>query len=311
MIENFYEELDNKYNMLAVNNNKKEVIELIKALESKLGDRVFFICYSGNEIIDNNLFSIIRGLLEKLGKMENLYVLINSPGGDPHSAYRIVNYFYNHTKNLYVLVVNYAKSAATVFCLGAKKIYMGKTAELGPIDILIVDPKDNTNLISILDSFRTVDYLREYTVNTINYIVNFLTNKDNFGMDKYIALSESEKFVKDIITPLYEQINPLELGSFNRKLNLALEYGIKIMKRHSDLNFENIFRTVWKLTWGYPAHDFVIDLEEAKEIGLPVLEMDTKIEDICLNIYHKSKGCLGYYDKTDDIDEVKKDVEKK
>ena len=103
-----------------------------------------------------------------------------------------------------MLVVNYAKSAATVFCLGAKKIFMGKTAELGPIDILMVDPKDNTNFISILDAFRDVDYLREYTVNTINYLVNFLTNKDNFGMDKHIALNESEKYVKDIITPLGE-----------------------------------------------------------------------------------------------------------
>ena len=71
MIENFYDELDNKHNMLAVNNNKKEVTKLIKELESKLNDKVFFICQSDNEIIDYGLFSIIRGLLEKLGSREN------------------------------------------------------------------------------------------------------------------------------------------------------------------------------------------------------------------------------------------------
>ena len=77
------------------------------------------------------------------------------------------------------------------------------------------------------------------------------------------------------------------------------------MKRYSDLDFKKIFHIVWKLTWGYPAHDFVIDLEEAKEIGLLVSKMDDRVEDICSNIYYKSNGCLGYYDKEDEINEVK------
>jgi hypothetical protein len=223
------------------------------------------------------------------------------PGGIPHYSYKLVNLFYNYTDKLFVIVADSAKSAATSFCLGASKIFMAKDAELGPIDILTPDPKDNTKSISILDSFRSVDYLREYTVSTIIYLVNFFIDEKNFGMDKYQALQEAEKYVSDIITPLYKQINPLELGSYSRKLNLALKYGVKIMERYSDLNFNQIFKIVWSLTWDYPAHEFVIDFKEAKDLGLPVEILGDDLEDLCKNILDKSGNyCMGFISEEDE-----------
>jgi len=62
-------------------------------------------------------------------------LMINSPGGDPEAANRIIMMCRERFKNEFnVIVVNSAKSAATLIALGADKIFMGYLAELGPTD---------------------------------------------------------------------------------------------------------------------------------------------------------------------------------
>jgi hypothetical protein len=61
---------------------------------------------------------------------------------------------------------------------------------------------------------------------------------------------------------VYEQINPEALGRDVRDLNVAMEYCVRLNKRSKNLKADGIQR----LVHGYPSHDFVIDLEEAREI---------------------------------------------
>ena len=73
---------------------------------------------------------------------KKLLLILNSPGGDALAAERIVNVCRSYSNgSFYVIVPKMAKSAATMICLGASKIAMSKTSELGPIDpqILIND----------------------------------------------------------------------------------------------------------------------------------------------------------------------------
>ena len=71
---------------------------------------------------------------------DELVLMINSPGGDPLAAERIVNICRKHSaKDQYVAIVpKMAKSAATVICMGSREILMGETSELGPIDPQVV-----------------------------------------------------------------------------------------------------------------------------------------------------------------------------
>jgi hypothetical protein len=70
-------------------------------------------------------------------------LMISSGGGDGLAAERMIEVCrrYSGTGEYEVIVPGKAKSAATMVCFGASKIYMGPTSELGPVDpqVTIVD----------------------------------------------------------------------------------------------------------------------------------------------------------------------------
>ena len=65
---------------------------------------------------------------------EELHVILGSPGGDGETALRLVRQAQSRCKRLTVIVPDQAKSAGTLFVLGADSIIMGPTSDLGPID---------------------------------------------------------------------------------------------------------------------------------------------------------------------------------
>jgi len=77
---------------------------------------------------------VLRTTLASTG--DKLVLILNSPGGDPLAAERIVHICRSYSKDseYIVIVPKMAKSAATMISLGATEIWMSKTSELGPID---------------------------------------------------------------------------------------------------------------------------------------------------------------------------------
>lgn len=79
-------------------------------------------------------------LLRSTGYTENLELIIHSSGGLPENARKIVKMCREYCKNFSVVVPDAAKSAATIAALGADRIIMGITSELGPIDPQFIIP---------------------------------------------------------------------------------------------------------------------------------------------------------------------------
>ncbi len=65
---------------------------------------------------------------------EDLHVMLATPGGDGETALRLVRQAQSHCAELTVIVPDQAKSAGTLFVLGADHIYLGPTSDLGPVD---------------------------------------------------------------------------------------------------------------------------------------------------------------------------------
>ena len=65
---------------------------------------------------------------------EDLHVMLATPGGDGETAIRLVRQAQSRCKELTVIVPDQAKSAGTLFVLGAHWILMGPTSDLGPVD---------------------------------------------------------------------------------------------------------------------------------------------------------------------------------
>lgn len=282
--------------MLTINSNEKEkdIKDLISKVEEIRGRKLFCLCQNTEESINGKLWAKVSIALAKLGKIDKLSVLINSLGGDIHCAFRIVNTFYQYTEDFEAIIVFWAKSAATFFCLGAKKMLMSKDAEIGPLDTQLPNPHGGSKPLSAINIFKSLEYLRQYSIETLDNIVKILLVKAE--MDVPYALKEARYFVSDIINPLYSQVNPMELGESRRKLAIAEEYSKIIMKRHSygNLSDTQINEIARQLVWDYPSHDFVIDFDEAKLIGLKVEILDDQCTKFCKDIIGISGGCFGF-----------------
>lgn len=117
---------------------------VIGDIEKELNRSVltFFTSFKWPVILDDGDADILEGILQKTDLSKGLALIISSPGGDGLAAERIINICrsYSNTKDYWAVVPNKAKSAATIVCLGASKIVMGETSELGPIDPQIFIP---------------------------------------------------------------------------------------------------------------------------------------------------------------------------
>ena len=65
---------------------------------------------------------------------EDLHLLLASPGGDGETAVRLVRAAQARCRELTIVVPDQAKSAATLLVMGAHRILMGPTSDLGPVD---------------------------------------------------------------------------------------------------------------------------------------------------------------------------------
>jgi ClpP class serine protease len=105
---------------------------------------------------------LFEDILRSVSDSKKGYLMLTSSGGDPNAAEKLLIMCRERfTEGFQVIVPNYAKSAATLICLGSDKILMGYMAELGPIDPQIqLDPFPSRSLparsfIDGLESIRT------------------------------------------------------------------------------------------------------------------------------------------------------------
>jgi hypothetical protein len=108
-------------------------IARLKSVEEKDVGVVAFISSAKASIDPDDIFGF-ASMLKSIGDVPTLVLIVDSFGGDGTTAERIVNLCRSYCKELLVAIPLRAKSAATLVCLGADKLYMGHCSEIGPID---------------------------------------------------------------------------------------------------------------------------------------------------------------------------------
>ena len=95
-------------------------------------------------VVAGNLAPISVTLFEEalydVDPSQDLHVMLATPGGDGETAIRLVRQAQYRCKELTVIVPDQAKSAGTLFVLGADRIYMSPTSDLGPVDPQLILP---------------------------------------------------------------------------------------------------------------------------------------------------------------------------
>lgn len=136
--------------------------ELMKRLREATGRHVITyitpITVQGNQITPDDI-APFHSILSTIPAGEPIDFLINSPGGIPDTAEKIVALIRDRQHPFRAAVANYAKSAATLICLGADSILMGDPSELGPTDPQI--PRMQQGTMTVLPAHAYLDAHRE------------------------------------------------------------------------------------------------------------------------------------------------------
>ncbi len=199
------------------------------------------------------LVDTIEMVLPESRKLDKLDLFLHSPGGFLDSAYKIIKICKEYSKEFNVIVPLSAKSAATVIALGANEIVMTVFAELGPIDPIIQHPyKPNVRVParSIKDFFAFLES----------------TETDKIQVDPQFRVHMSSL------------LDPYLIGSYQTALNSSKQIAEILLKENALKNqLDRVPEAVKKLTEYYYSHSYVIDRNEAREIGLNAINSESLI----------------------------------
>ncbi len=270
----------------------KTVTNAVERWEKRENSRLFVM--STESTLSRSLVDAVFRERHYLEGPDRLDVIVDCSGGDIGAAYQLVTLFRSFTKEFRVFVPDWAKSATTLFCLGADEIWMSRAAELGPLDAQIPDPRDPDDTISALEEFQAVDYLRTTAFEILDQSMRQLIR----GTDMRVRdiLAEASKFAAALVEPLYAQVDPLHFGAAHRSLQNSIEYGKRVMSRYAyrEWSEAQISDCLEKLTWNYPSHGFVIDIDEAQELGLYAKLMSGEREHDAHIIMDEMQDCIGF-----------------
>lgn len=245
--------------------------------------RPLFIWCETDGLIDHGCVDRLKKSFAGNAQIPELDLLLQSPGGDIHAAYRSLRVLRRSAVRITALIPFWCKSAATFLTLGMDELLFGADGELGPLDTQLHDPAGSHIPTSALNEFRSLEYLRNHALETLDLLYGVMHDK---GIDVPHAMDRAQATIGEFIDPLYHQVRAQNLGQYARYLAIGEEYGKRAMSRwgYVDRSIEDIETMVRHLVWDYPAHEFVIDLQEAQQIGLNAKPMDAALDRLCAEV---------------------------
>lgn len=207
-------------------------------------------------------------------------IIIQTPGGDINAAFDIIKLLRHSSDIVNILVPLFSKSAGTLICLGADKLILTTLSELGPLDTQIKEQqKDGPPIYqSALNGFKALEQVQFHTLGTMDRATKLISAKSGIKLSEAIKLAAS--FSGNTSGTLYQQVDPKKLGEYARALEIVERYGITVLTRYMKWDRAKADMLVKKLVKGYPAHDFIIDTDELKLLGLPAENASSQEEEI-------------------------------
>ncbi len=243
---------------------------IILPLEQQIANqraRCLFTLYYPEEYgsMESKDVSSLRSLMICENCSRDTDVFIHSGGGNIDAAYKMAKLFQKKCGNVNALIPEFAKSAATLLAIGCNRIEFSAIAEIGPLDPIIYTPDNDYPLpgFSIRDTPKILE--------------EEIANCDDPEVRKLKA--------EFIIGPMAAKINPYLLTTVKNLAPLAHIYGTKLLRflGYSETVAKRILkRLVYES--GRPSHGYVIDLDEAIELGLSAVAMEESIENNTLNL---------------------------
>ncbi len=194
--------------------------------------------------IEDALTSIIK---EYSVKPRRLYMLVNTHGGAVASSFKIAMAVRQCFDDITVFVPHIAASGGTMLALTGNRIRMGMMSQLGPVDIQV----------PYKDGYISANSLPTAEVDL----------SDRIAMKRPDELSYVEKHLVDSLDPaiMVEMDNIVHMGQmYLSKILEGVGYSEEEVKKITDT-----------LIFNLPTHEFVIQKEFARTIGINVEDAST------------------------------------
>jgi hypothetical protein len=130
---------------------------------------------------------------------------------------------------------------------------------------------------SPLEAFQAVKYLREASLTMLDTSMAFLLRHQ---IAPQHALETATKIAVEILHPILGKIDPYDLGAFDLDSSLSKDYCRRICSPVDKQKRTQRSADYKALVETYPAHEFGIDREEARVLGLNVCEPSEVLDDV-------------------------------
>lgn len=233
---------------------------LISALEGVRGSRVITYILSDRETFppqvpgfstqigsDAHFFFVDQ--LRRIGKQENLDLLLYTRGGATDAVWTLVSLLRERCKKLTVIVPFRAHSSGTLLCLGADEVIMTDQAELSPID------PTTGNQFNPVDPSNPQ---RQFGISVEDVAAYFDLSEKRAGIT-----NEANKL--EVLKELTSKVHPLALGNVQRIYRQIRRLAEQLLKLHMDghTKKKRIGQIIRALTEEFYSHLHTITRREA------------------------------------------------
>jgi ClpP class serine protease len=158
--------------------------------------------------IEDSDAAMLEGILQKCDLSKGFALMLSSPGGEGLAAERIINVCkaYSGIGEYDAIVAGKAKSAATIICFGAHKIYMGQAAELGSIDPQrIIEEDGEAKWFSVYNLVKSYEALFNRATRTKGNLQPFLQQLENYDEREIAELKSSLSLSEDMAVKILKR----------------------------------------------------------------------------------------------------------
>ena len=249
--------------MNKIDRSRKDTLEdTMIEYGNKLSDELDADVILINSDLERPLSDYLINVVKSRRRKKNVFLILITFGGDADAAYRIARCLQDSYERFIGFIAGYCKSAGTLCVLGAHEIVMCDIGELGPLDIQVYKKDEIDQLGSGLIANRTLKVLQEQAFRMFEEYFLEIERRSGRQITFKTATEIATKMVVGLLEPLYNQINPMEVGEMARSMEIAAAYGERLMSRSKNYSP----KTLELLSETYPSHGFVIDRTEAKKL---------------------------------------------
>ena len=206
----------------------QEVADLVA--EEQDADVIFY-----NAPIQRDIAKLLVDACIKRRRRKNVILILVTLGGDPDASYRISRFLQDKYDRFILYVSGICKSAGTLVALGAHELIVSDHGELGPLDVQM---RKKDEIWESQSGLTVMDALTALKHNAFKAFHEFFRDLADRG-DVSISLRTASQIATDMATgmfaPIYRQVNPLDIGEAGRAMNIAGQYGKRLLRKGGNI----------------------------------------------------------------------------